>query len=546
MQPDLATALRVLRRLAPPVLSAAAAVAAATGLVAALEHGLGVPNAAAVYLVAVSGVAFAVGTAGAVMAALLAVLVYDFLFTNPLHTLSVADPGELLNLLLLLFVAVVVGQLASLQRSRAEVAEAREREARALAEVTRLLANRDDLVAVLPSIAAVLAREPGLDRVWISLGTDDAAERIVADTAAAPGGHPPESPRRAGAFAVLRRGVAAGAGAAGAWTQIRGILGPDTADLRERRLRARIEAAGNPLGSIWANQPRGAALPGPATTSLLGTTADQLAQALEHDRLAAASRAAEIARSSDQLKSALLDSVSHDLRTPLASIRTYAGTLMDPEVSLSPEEARASAAAIDREVQRLNRIVANLLDLSRIEGGALRARREALEVDEAVERAVRQVRSRLGRRDLVVDVPPDLAVDADPVLLDEALVNLLENEASHTPDGTRIEVSAAATDGGRLRLTVEDAGPGVPTEALPHLFEKFFQVREGALPADRGGARPGGIGSRRRQGTGIGLAVVRGMAEALGGTASARIGRLGGLAVDLDLPLAPRLPEAAE
>ena len=149
MQPDLASFVRFLRRLTP-VLSAAAAVIVATGVVAALEHWLGVPNAAAVYLVAVSAVAIAAGTAGAVIAALLAILVYDFLFTNPLHTLSVQDPGELLNLLLLLFVAVVVGQLASLQRSRAEIAEAREREARALAEVTRLLANRDDLVEVLP------------------------------------------------------------------------------------------------------------------------------------------------------------------------------------------------------------------------------------------------------------------------------------------------------------------------------------------------------------------------------------------------------------
>ena len=129
VQPELDATRRILRRLAP-LLGAIAAVTAATGLVALLEHELGVPNAAAVYLVAVSAVAIATGTGGAVVAALLAVLVYDFLFTDPLHTLAVADPGELLNLLLLLFVAVVVGQLASLQRSRAEDAEAREREAR--------------------------------------------------------------------------------------------------------------------------------------------------------------------------------------------------------------------------------------------------------------------------------------------------------------------------------------------------------------------------------------------------------------------------------
>ena len=516
-------ARRLARSLAP-VGTAIAAVGAATGLVALLEHGLGVPNAAAVYLVAVSAVAIAVGTGGAVLAALLAVLVYDFLFTNPLHTLSVADPGELLHLLLLLFVAVTVGQLASLQRSRAEVAEAREREARALVDVSRLLANRDDAEEVLPAIAAVLAREPGTSRAWISLGADDATERTVADTGAG------EAPRRSGAYAVLHRQAGR---LPPTWTQIRGAGGP--ADQRDGRYRVRIESAGRVLGSIWGLRAAGSGMPSVATTSLLAVTAEQIAQALEHDRLAAESRAAEIARQSDALKSALLDSVSHDLRTPLASIRMYAGTLMDEEVQLTPDEARASAAAIDREAQRLNRIVTNLLDLSRIEGGALRARHESLELDEAVQRAIRQVRGRLGGREVRAEVPPELAVDGDPVLLDEALVNLLENAAAHTPDGTLVVVSAALGAGDRVRLTVEDAGPGVPREALPYLFEKFFQVRAPGVPADRGADRRRGASGRRRQGTGIGLAVVRGMAEALGGTARARISQLGGLAVDLEL-----------
>ena len=236
-------ARRLARSLAP-VGTAIAAVGAATGLVALLEHGLGVPNAAAVYLVAVSAVAIAVGTGGAVLAALLAVLVYDFLFTNPLHTLSVADPGELLHLLLLLFVAVTVGQLASLQRSRAEVAEAREREARALVDVSRLLANRDDAEEVLPAIAAVLAREPGTSRAWISLGADDATERTVADTGAG------EAPRRSGAYAVLHRQAGR---LPPTWTQIRGAGGP--ADQRDGRYRVRIESAGRVLGSIWGLRP---------------------------------------------------------------------------------------------------------------------------------------------------------------------------------------------------------------------------------------------------------------------------------------------------
>ncbi len=502
-------------RLSFPIVAGVAAVAVATLVIAALEGVPGVPNASAVYLVAVAAVAIAAGTGGAVFTAVLSVLVYDFLFTDPLHTLLVADPGEWLNLVLLLFVAVTVGQLAALQRRRAEVAVQREREARALFQVTRVLAARDSTQEVLPAIAAALAREAGMDRVWITLGADDATERPVADSGS-------EAPaRRSGTHAVLQRPTGE---ATPTWTQVREPATPAQPRAAERRYRVRMEAGGRPVGSIWCTREVEAGPPDSSATRLLAVTADQVAQALEHDRLVDEAQRAEIARQSDTLKSALLESVSHDLRTPLASIRAYAGTLMDGEVSLSSEDARASAAAIDREAQRLNRLVANLLDLGRIEGGALRAAREALDLEDVVQVAVAQVEPRAGTRALQVRVPGQITVISDPVLLEEAVINLLENAVRHTPDGTTVLISATPMEPGTVRLTVEDSGPGVPAEALPHLFEKFYR------PPQRGAAR--------RTGTGIGLAVVRGLVEALGGTAQARASALGGLAVDLDLPAA--------
>ncbi len=502
-------------RLSIPIAAGVVAVAVATLVIAALEGFPGVPNASAVYLVAVAAVAIAAGTGGAVFTAVLSVIVYDFLFTDPLHTLLVADPGEWLNLVLLLFVAVTVGQLAALQHRRAEVAVEREREARALFQVTRVLAARDSTQEVLPAIAAALAREGGLDRVWIALGVDDATERPVADS----GGGAPA--RRSGTHAVLQRSPGE---AAPTWTQVREPATPAQPRATERRYRVRMEADGRPVGSIWCTRDAESGPPGSSATRLLAVTADQVAQALAHDRLVEEAQRAEIARQSDALKSALLESVSHDLRTPLASIRAYAGTLMDGEVNLSSGDARASAAAIDREAQRLNRLVANLLDLGRIEGGALRATREALDLEDVVLVAVAQVEPRAGTRTVRVEIPGQVTVVADPVLLEEALINLLENAVRHTPDGTTVLVSAAPVEPGTVRLTVEDSGPGVPGEALPHLFEKFYR------PPQRGAAR--------RTGTGIGLAVVRGLVEALGGTARARASELGGLAVDLDLPAA--------
>lgn len=514
-------------RLSIPVVAGLLAVAVATIVIAALEGEPGVPNASAVYLVAVAAIAIAVGTAGAVLTAVLSVLVYDFLFTDPLHTLIVADPGEWLNLVLLLFVAVTVGQLAALQRRRAEVAVAREREARALVTVTRALATRESTPAVLPTIAEALAQEAGLDRVWICLGADEATERVAATN----GDGAPL--RRGGTYAVLHRPT--GEAPLG-WTQVREpVAAVPPGPSGERRFRARLEAGGRPLGSIWASRPIDAGPPDAAGTRLLAVTADQVAQALAHDRLVEEARRAEIARESDALKSALLESVSHDLRTPLASIRAYAGTLMDQEVSLSPEDMRASAAAIDREAQRLNRLVANLLDLGRIEGGALRAAREVLDLEDVISLAVAQVEPRAGRRELRVEMPDQVAVVADPVLLEEAVINLLENAVRHTPDGTTVRVSATGAGPDTVRLTVEDSGPGVPRDALPRLFEKFYR------PPSRS---PATSPSDTRPGTGIGLAVVRGLVEAIGGSTRARASRLGGLAIDVDLPSASVAPAA--
>jgi two-component system sensor histidine kinase KdpD len=252
-----------------PVVAAVVAVAVASFAVIVLEQVLAVPNAAAVYLVGVAAVAIASGTSGAVLTAVLAVIVYDFFFTDPRHTLAVADPGEWLNLLLLLFVAVTVGQLAALQRRRADLAVAREREARALVEVTRALATRDTARSVLPAIAATLAREAQLARAWIALGPDDATERVVADSGDA------SPPRRGGTYAALHRG--AGTEPA-TWAQVRSPTDPATPRLEERRYRIRIDAGGQALGSIWATRPVDEGPPDAPGTRLLAATADQVAR----------------------------------------------------------------------------------------------------------------------------------------------------------------------------------------------------------------------------------------------------------------------------
>jgi two-component system sensor histidine kinase KdpD len=502
------------RELARFLAVSGSSLAGATLAIAILQDGLGIPNPSALYLVAVVATAVVSGTWGAVVAAVASFILYNFLFIDPRFTFVVNHPGELVNLLLLLFVGIVVGQLAALQRDRADVAVAREREARALFQVSRALSTRESTLAVLPAIVAILKAESGMDRVWVSLGLDEASERVGADTAVT-------EPRLDMGFqSVLQRTPG---DSPARWLRVHRSAPP-----RQRpstgfeAFRVRIEAGDEAYGSVVAVRSRTRDEPGRTETRLLAAAADQIGQALRQDRLAAESQAAEIVRQSDALKSALLQSVSHDLRTPLATIRAAAGTLR-PGSTLSTSDQQLSADAIDREVDYLNRLVTNLLDLSRIEAGALRADKDVFELDDVLGQALERLRTRSGERslDVQLEAPP---VNVDPVLLDEAFTNIVDNAVKHTPSGTLIRIIARPLENGAFRLTVEDSGPGVPPDALPRIFDKFYRVPG----RDRGS----------RSGTGIGLSVVRGLVETMGGRVNARPSDLGGLAIDLDLPAA--------
>ena len=362
------------RRAAIGFAVAISSLAVATLGVALLEALVGVPNASAVYLVAVVATALVAGAPVAVAVSVASFLLYDFFFTAPFHTFTISDPGEWVSVILLLFVGIVVGQLAALQRSRTEDARAREREARALFQVSRALATRESTDAVLPIMAKILRGEAGMERVWIALGSD-ARERVAADSGT------DQRPVLPALQRVLRRMPG---NEPAQWVSVHQPGQPRAHGGGLEAYRIRIEAGGGVLGSVWALRDRSAGEPDRTETRLLAAAADQTGQALAHDRLAVGLRAAEDGAGRGEMdRSALLQSVSHDLRTPLATIRAAAGTLR-PGSGLSPDDQAESVDAIDREVEYLNRLVTNLLDLSRIEAGALRAERDVFELDDLV------------------------------------------------------------------------------------------------------------------------------------------------------------------
>lgn len=497
---------------------AAAAIAGSTALVALAESApLRVPNAAPIYLLAVVAVGVLGGALAAVGTAVAAFVVYDVLFVEPHFTLVVADPGEWLNLLVLLFVGVVIGRLTALQGERAADAARRARENAALFRISRMLATSSGVAAALPAIVTDLVAETGMDRVWVAVG-DGPTEKVIADSAS--GERPPTGPIQT----VLRRTPG---DQPAVWVRAHepAVAGRRRTGRGETSVfRVRVEAEGRAQGALWATRPAGSAMPGREETRLLALAADQIALGIRREGLAAEANAAEAARQGEALKTALLESVSHDLRTPLASIRATAGSLLDPAMPWTDADRRAAAAAIDAEAQRLNGLVRNLLDLSRIEAGALRPELEAFDLASLVEPVVARLRPLLGDRPVTIAIDPDLPpVWVDAVHLDAALTNLLENAARHAP-GAAVRIGASSGPDGRVVLRVEDAGPGVPDTALDRLFDRFARLPS----ADR----------RARRGLGLGLSVVRGLVHSMGGEVRAGRGDLGGLAVEVVLPAA--------
>jgi two-component system sensor histidine kinase KdpD len=505
---------------------AVASVVVATLVIAALETWTAIPDASAVYLVAVVTVGWIGGTWPALATAIGSFVVYDVLFVEPRFSLVIEDPVELLNLVLVLIVALAVGRLAALGRERATEADRRATEATASFAISRLIATGEATSSILPAIVERLTRDVPLDRAWVTLEAPG-NDRTIADSGAGP---IPASP-------VITTLVRMPGDEPARWVRAHAPTARRDAGTGERSsgggvIRVKMETAGVVLGSLWGSTRQAEAGLDTAGTRLVSLAADQIALALRRDRLRDDAVRAEVARRSDAFKSALLDSVSHDLRTPLASIRATAGNLADPASEWTPEQIRDAAESIDDEVERLDRLVRSVLDLSRIGSGTLAPDVEVHDLAVLVDAAIGRARHALDPRAVTVDVPTETPlVLVDAVFLDTALANMLDNVTRHTPPDAHVRVSVTRPASHRVRLAVEDDGPGVPDQDLDRIFERF----------QRGGAgSPAAAGARH--GMGIGLSIVRGMVEAMGGTATATRSELGGLAVVLDLPAAPAPP----
>ncbi|HTD76151.1 MAG TPA: ATP-binding protein, partial [Chloroflexota bacterium] len=458
------------------------------------------------------------GRGPAIFASFSAFLVFDWFFVEPFHQLTVSDPEEWISLLIFLLTATVTGQLAASQRQRAQEAQQRQREAVALYDVVRLL-GEGDLDQVLGAVAERLRRELELRALAVELWQPNGATtRFVAGDAQA------IADLHGGAISagrVLQAGRSVGAdehAAPGRWVRIvqpaRATLTHDDVHMvpvkvGERRVGALLLV--HPSEHFESTDDR-----------LVSAAAAQIGVAIDRARLREEATEAEILRRTDALRRALLNAVSHDLRTPLATIMASAGSLRQQDVAWTDEERQSFAQAIEEEADHLNHLVGNLLDLSRIEAGSLRPQQswqdfEAL-LDDVVDRLRPVTRGHRLKIDVADDLPP---LWLDPVEIGEVLYNLVENAAKYAPTETEIVVQARR-EGGAVLVNVSDRGPGIPNPALPHLFDPFYRVIDG---------RP------RPQGLGLGLAIVKGLVEAHGGRVWAENRAGGGARFTFTLPV---------
>jgi two-component system sensor histidine kinase KdpD len=244
---------------------------------------------------------------------------------------------------------------------------------------------------------------------------------------------------------------------------------------------------------------------------LLEAFASEAALGVQRVELVQAAAHAEALEQADEMKSALMTSISHDLKTPLAGIKTSVSSLLDSTVSWSEEDRRAFLETIDTQSDRLNRVISDILDLNRIESGVLAPTLATVRVRTLLEDVRAETALATAGRRVDVATADELLVEADETMVRQALVNLVENAAKYSTPGGAIRLCASTTDGA-VDLAVEDEGPGIDARDLPHIFERFYRAREQ---------------SRRVKGSGLGLAIVRGFVQLSGGTVRAESSRAG-------------------
>jgi two-component system sensor histidine kinase KdpD len=547
-------------RAARGVLAAVLGVAAATLCIGAISHVAHVANISLLYLPVVLWLAAAYGRGPALLASILAFLAYDFFFIPPLHGLTVDDPAQWLSLAALLATALVLGQLTATVQAQAHEARESQQRTATLYGLAQLMVSATDADAVLGALATHVvtvfapagvractinladthgrlrtrASAPVDDPLVTALSLGDREQAALADwvlhAGAVAGGILPMAAsatheERVAYYVPLRSGQRT--------VGVLGVAGPAllrhlVAGLPVRRS---VAATADSPAEPTTHDPR---------VELFRAFCDQLALAV--DRLALQQDAvhAEALRESDTLKNALLGSVTHDLRTPLASIQAATSSLLEPGVSWGEAERREFLETIQTSADRLSRLVSNLLDLSRLEAGAALPQKRWYPIGDVIATVLDRLDTTGQTREHVIEV--DVAEDVPLVPMDHAqmeqvLTNLLENAIKYSPAGSaiRVHVRTRGADDS-LEVHISDEGIGIPASELSAIFDKFYRVQHAQVPW---------ASQRPPTGTGLGLAICAGIVQAHLGRIWAESRPGAGATFTFTLPIPAEPPQGA-
>jgi two-component system sensor histidine kinase KdpD len=474
------------RRYAWSLGGVAATVAAAWGLDHVVMLAAG--SIAMFFLVPVLMSAISFGLRPALLTAFASVMAYNFFFLPPLFTFTITDPNNWLSFAVLLLVAVTVANLAARVRAQADLAALRAAVAGELYQFTGKLAAAARLDDILWASAFQIA---SMLKSNVVILLPDAARRLEIRA-----GYPPEDELDAQDLA------------AATWCWEKGAPAGRNAETLPgaKRLFLPMRTGQGLVGVIGLLAQDGRGLYSPEERRLLESLIDQTALAVERAQLAQQVDEAQVRAEADKLRAAMLSSLSHDLRTPLASILGASTSLQAGGGLYDARQTADLVATIREEAERMERFIGNLLDMSRLEAGVIGAKPEVLPLNDLIDEALKRLSRRLAGHRVEMDFPENLpSVRVDPLLLEQALVNILDNAAKYAPPGSTIGLTAAMKEA-RVMLTIADEGPGIPPPDLAYIFDKFHRAK---------------AADRRVAGTGLGLAVARGFVEAFGGTLDA-------------------------
>jgi two-component system sensor histidine kinase KdpD len=477
--------------------------AAATALAWLLFGRFAETNLVMVYLLGVLIVAYRYGRGPAIVASVLSVALFDFLFIEPVYSFAVSDTQYVLTFVVMLLVGLVISGLTASIRLQARVAQHRQARTEALYKMTRELSRASDLEEVMRIAVQHVSTVFETQAVVLLAGPSGTVAY-------------PKAQGIYGSYHGADLGVARWVYA----NRVAAGLGTHTLPGAEA-LYVPLAAAHKLVGVLAVLPSRPDRLLIPEQRHLIDTFAGQIAVAI--DRVQLAKEATEFARKAEteSMRNSLLNAISHDLRTPLAVLVGASSSLVDEAGKLSDASKRELATTIHEESKRMSTLVGNLLDMARLESGAVELARQWTPLEEIVGSVLSRLGPALTEHPVSVTLPTDLPlVNVDPVLLEQVFANLLENAVKYTPRGTPIEISAQRLPG-RVAVEVADSGPGIPPGEEAKLFDKFYRLQHEAA----------------QSGVGLGLAICKAIIAAHGGTIDAANRATGGAAFRFVLPV---------